>query len=51
MDTEQLDNGPLRSWQVRQALEYAIDKDNILKLVHGTGVKAELHLPAGPAGL
>jgi ABC-type transport system substrate-binding protein len=45
MDTQQPDNGPLSKVAVRQALEYAIDKDNILKLVHGTGVKAECIFP------
>jgi ABC-type transport system substrate-binding protein len=30
---------------VRQALEYAIDKDNILKTVHGAGVKADCIFP------
>jgi peptide/nickel transport system substrate-binding protein/oligopeptide transport system substrate-binding protein len=45
MDTQQPDNGPLSKPAVRQALEYAIDKDNILKLVHGAGVRAECIYP------
>jgi ABC-type transport system substrate-binding protein len=45
MDTQQPDDGPLSKLAVRQALQYAIDKDNILKLVHGAGVKAECIFP------
>ena len=37
--------------KVRQAVNYAIDKDAILQISHGAGVEAELHLPAGHAGL
>jgi len=44
-DTQQANNGPLSKVAVRQALNYAIDKDNILKLVHGAGVRAECILP------
>jgi ABC-type transport system substrate-binding protein len=44
-DTQQPNNGPLSKLAVRQALEYAIDKDNILKLVHGAGVKADCIFP------
>jgi oligopeptide transport system substrate-binding protein len=50
MDTQQPDNGPLSKVAVRQALQYAIDKDNILKLVHGAGVKAECILPPDMPG-
>jgi oligopeptide transport system substrate-binding protein len=45
MDTQQPSNGPLSKVAVRQALNYAIDKDNLLKLVHGAGVRAECILP------
>jgi ABC-type transport system substrate-binding protein len=44
-DTQQENNGPLSKLAVRQALEYAIDKDNIIKLVHGAGVKANCIFP------
>jgi peptide/nickel transport system substrate-binding protein len=50
MDTQQPNNGPLSKVAVRQALEYAIDKDNILKLVHGAGVKAECIFPPDMPG-
>jgi oligopeptide transport system substrate-binding protein len=45
MDTQQPNNGPLSKLAVRQALEWAIDKDNILKVVHGAGVRAECVFP------
>ncbi|HKG57812.1 MAG TPA: ABC transporter substrate-binding protein, partial [Candidatus Limnocylindrales bacterium] len=45
MDTQQPDGGPLSKPAVRQALNYAIDKDNILKLVHGAGIKADCIYP------
>jgi oligopeptide transport system substrate-binding protein len=44
-DTQQPSNGPLSKVAVRKALEYAIDKDNILKVVHGAGVRAECIFP------
>jgi ABC-type transport system substrate-binding protein len=50
MDTQQPNNGPLSKVAVRQALNYAIDKDNILKLVHGAGVRAECILPPDMPG-
>jgi ABC-type transport system substrate-binding protein len=50
MDTQQADKGPLSKVEVRQALNYAIDKDNLLKLVHGAGVKAECILPPDMPG-
>ena len=50
MDTQQPDNGPFSKLAVRQALEYAIDKDNILKLVHGAGVKADCIFPPDMPG-
>ncbi|HXI81175.1 MAG TPA: ABC transporter substrate-binding protein [Verrucomicrobiae bacterium] len=50
MDTQQPNNGPLSKPAVRQALEYAIDKDNILKLVHGAGVKADCIFPPDMPG-
>ncbi len=45
MDTAQPDSGPLSKVAVRQAIEYAIDKDNILKIVHGAGTRAECIFP------
>jgi oligopeptide transport system substrate-binding protein len=50
MDTQQPNGGPLSKLAVRQALEYAIDKDNIIKLVHGTGVRAECIFPPDMPG-
>ncbi len=50
MDTQQPNNGPLSKVAVRQALNYAIDKDNLLKLVHGAGVRAECILPPDMPG-
>jgi len=50
MDTQQANNGPLSKVAVRQALNYAIDKDNLLKLVHGAGVKADCILPPDMPG-
>ena len=50
MDTQQPNSGPLSKVAVRQALEYAIDKDNILKLVHGAGVKADCIFPPDMPG-
>ncbi|HTC86457.1 MAG TPA: ABC transporter substrate-binding protein [Candidatus Acidoferrum sp.] len=50
-DTQQpASAGPLGNVKVRQALEYAIDKDNIIKLVHGAGVKADCILPPDMPG-
>ena len=51
MDTQQPNNGPFSNVKVRQAVNYAIDKDAILQISHGAGVPAELHLPAGPGRL
>ncbi|HEY8801003.1 MAG TPA: ABC transporter substrate-binding protein [Candidatus Limnocylindrales bacterium] len=50
MDTQQPNSGPLSKPAVRQALEYAIDKDNILKIVHGAGVKADCIFPPDMPG-
>ncbi|MDP9249912.1 MAG: ABC transporter substrate-binding protein [Chloroflexota bacterium] len=45
MDTQQPDNGPLANVKVRQAIEHAIDKDHILQIIHGAGVKAGCIFP------
>ena len=42
-DTQE--QGPLGKPAVRAALEHAIDKDGILKLVHGAGVRADCIFP------
>jgi ABC-type transport system substrate-binding protein len=49
-DTQQENAGPLSKLEVRQALEYAIDKDNIIKLVHGAGAKADCIFPPDMPG-
>jgi peptide/nickel transport system substrate-binding protein/oligopeptide transport system substrate-binding protein len=41
---------PLANVKVRQALNAAIDKQNILKIIHGTGVEATCILPPGMPG-
>ena len=49
MDTTQPDDGPLSDVRVRQALSYAIDKENILQLQRGRGVVADcIYPPAMP---
>ena len=50
MDASQPNKGPLSNVKVRQAIEYAIDKDNIIKLVHGAGVKADCIFPPDMPG-
>jgi peptide/nickel transport system substrate-binding protein/oligopeptide transport system substrate-binding protein len=45
MDTQEPNGGPLSKVAVRQALQYAIDKDNLLKVVHGAGVVANCIFP------
>lgn len=49
-DTQQENNGPLSKTAVRQALEYSIDKDFIVKLVHGASVKADCIFPPTTPG-
>ena len=49
-DSSQPNKGPLSNVKVRQAIEYAIDKDNIIKLVHGAGVKADCIFPPDMPG-
>jgi len=45
MDTQQPNNGPLSNVKVRQAINYAIDKDAILQIAHGAGVPANCIYP------
>ena len=45
MDTQQPNNGPMTNRKVREAIAHAIDKDHILQVVHGTGVKAGCIFP------
>ena len=45
MDTQQAGNGPFSNVKVRQAVNYAIDKDAILQLTHGAGVSANCIYP------
>ena len=45
MDTQQENNGPFSNVKVRQAVNYAIDKDAILQLTHGAGVPANCIYP------
>jgi len=45
MDTQEPNAGPLSKVGVRQALNYAIDKDNLLKVLHGAGVVANCIFP------
>ena len=50
MYTQHPNNATLSKPGVPQALEYAIDKDNIIKLVHGAGVKADCIFPPDMPG-
>jgi len=50
MDTAQPNGGPLSKLKVRQAIEAAIDKDNIVQILHGAGVPANCILPPDMAG-
>ena len=45
MDTQQPNNGPFSNVKVRQAVNYAIDKDAILQISHGAGVAANCIYP------
>jgi oligopeptide transport system substrate-binding protein len=45
MDTSQPNNGPLSKLAVRKAIGQAIDKDAILQVIHGAGVKATCIFP------
>jgi len=50
MDASQPNGGPLSKLAVRQAIEGAIDKENILKIYHGAGVVADCILPPDMQG-
>jgi peptide/nickel transport system substrate-binding protein len=50
MDTTQPNNGPLSNLKVRQAIEQAIDKNNVLQILHGAGVVADCILPPDMEG-
>jgi ABC-type transport system substrate-binding protein len=45
MDTQMPNDGPFSKLAVRQAVNYAIDKDAILQLTHGAGVPANCIFP------
>jgi ABC-type transport system substrate-binding protein len=45
MDTQQEKDGPFSKLQVRQAVNYAIDKAAILQISHGAGVEADCIYP------
>ena len=45
MDTQMPDDGPFSKLAVRQAVNYAIDKDAILQITHGAGVPANCIYP------
>jgi ABC-type transport system substrate-binding protein len=45
MDTQQENGGPFSNVKVRQAVNYAIDKDAILQITHGAGVPANCIYP------
>jgi peptide/nickel transport system substrate-binding protein/oligopeptide transport system substrate-binding protein len=50
MDTQQPNNGPLSKPAVRQAIEWAIDKDNVIKILHGAGTRADCIFPPDMPG-
>jgi oligopeptide transport system substrate-binding protein len=50
MDTQQPNDGPFSKLPVRQAVNYAIDKDAILQITHGAGVAANCIYPPDLAG-
>jgi oligopeptide transport system substrate-binding protein len=50
MDTSQPNDGPLSKVAVRKAIEEAIDKQNILTILHGAGVQANCILPPDMPG-
>ena len=50
MDTQQPNSGPFSKLEVRQAVNYAIDKDAILQITHGAGQPANCILPPNMPG-
>ena len=50
MDTSQPNNGPLANPAVRKAISEAIDKQNVLTILHGAGVVANCILPPDMQG-
>jgi ABC-type transport system substrate-binding protein len=50
MDTQQPSSGPFSNVKVRQAVNYAIDKDAILQISHGAGVAANCIFPPDMPG-
>ena len=50
MDTQQPNNGPFSNLKVRQAVNYAIDKEAILQITHGAGQPANCILPPNMPG-
>ena len=50
MDTQQPNSGPFSNVKVRQAVNYAIDKDAILQISHGAGVAANCIFPPDMPG-
>ena len=50
MDTQQPNGGPFSKVEVRQAVNYAIDKDAILQISHGAGVIANCIFPPDMPG-
>ena len=50
MDTQQPNGGPFSKLEVRQAVNYAIDKDAILQITHGAGQPANCILPPNMPG-
>jgi peptide/nickel transport system substrate-binding protein/oligopeptide transport system substrate-binding protein len=50
MDTSQPSDGPLSKLKVRQAIEAAIDKPNLIKIYHGAAVVADCILPPAMIG-
>lgn len=50
MDTSPPDGGPLADVRVRQALNHAVDKENILQLLRGRGVVAHCIYPTEMPG-
>jgi len=50
MDTQQPNGGPFSKPEVRQAVNYAIDKDAILQITHGAGQAANCIFPPNLPG-
>ena len=50
MDTQQANNGPFSKLEVRQAVNYAVDKDAVLQITHGAGVPANCIFPPNLPG-